>query len=104
MEYYRLFLYIFFGVLPSLVWLSYYLRKDSHPEPKRMILKVFLLGFLITLPVFLVQIGFSTLLAELKLPTFIISILYWFFVIALTEEFFKYLVVKTAVFNSSNWD
>ena len=104
MEYYRLILYIFFGILPSLVWLSYYLRKDVHPEPKRMILKVFLLGFLITLPVFFVQIGLSALLAELKLPTLIISILYWFFVIAFTEEFFKYLVVKKAVFKSSHLD
>ena len=101
---YKIILYIFFGILPSLVWLSYYLRKDSHPEPKLMILKVFILGFLITLPVFLVQIGLSALLVEVKLPTFIISILYWFFVIALTEEFFKYLVVKKAIFKNSNLD
>ena len=101
---YKIIIYIFFGILPSLAWLSYYLRKDVHPEPKRMILKVFLLGFLITLPVFFVQIGLSALLAELKLPTLIISILYWFFVIAFTEEFFKYLVVKKAVFKSSHLD
>ncbi len=101
---YRIFLYILFGVLPSLVWLSYYLRKDSHPEPKLMILKVFFSGFLITLPVFFIQLGLSTLLAELKLPTLIISILYWFFVIALTEEFFKYLVVRKEVLSSSNLD
>lgn len=101
---YKIIFYIFFGILPSLVWLSYYLRKDSHPEPKLMILKVFLLGSLITLPVFFIQLGLSTLLIELKLPTLIISILYWFFVIALTEEFFKYLVVKKEVLNNSNLD
>ena len=101
---YRLFLYIFFGVLPALVWLSYYLRKDVHPEPRLMILKVFLWGSFITLPVFLVQLGLSALLAELKLPSFIVSILYWFVVIALTEEFFKYLVVRGKVFNSRDLD
>ncbi len=101
---YRLFLYIFFGILPALVWLFYYLKKDLHPEPKRMILKIFLLGSLVTLPVFLAQLGLSTLLTELKLPPFIISILYWFFVVALTEEFFKYLVVKGKVLNSRHLD
>jgi len=101
---YRLPLYIFFGVLPALAWLSYYLKKDIHPEPRLMILKVFFWGALITLPVFFVQLGFSTLLAGLKLPNFISSILYWFFVIALTEELFKYLVVRRKVINNSNLD
>jgi len=101
---YRLFLYIFFGILPSLVWLSYYLRKDVHPEPRLMILKVFLWGSFITIPVFLVQLGLSSLLTEVRLPMFIISFLYWFIIIALTEEFFKYLVVRRKVFNNCNLD
>ena len=101
---YRLFLYVFFGVLPALVWLSYYLRKDVHPEPRLMIFKIFLWGSFITLPVFLVQLGFSTLLTGIRLPTFIISLLYWSVVIALTEEFFKYLVVRRKIFNSRDLD
>ena len=101
---YKIILYIFFGVLPALVWLSYYLRKDVHPEPKLMVLKVFLWGAFITLPVFLAQLGLSALLSELKLPIFIVSLLYWFVVIALTEEFFKYLVVRGKVFNNCNLD
>src|SRR3989344_4407839 len=101
---YRLFLNILGGILPALAWLFHYLKKDAHPEPKRMILKVFLWGALITLPVFFVQLGLSTLLAGLKLPALIISILYWFLAIAFTEEFFKYLVVKKVVFNSKHLD
>jgi RsiW-degrading membrane proteinase PrsW (M82 family) len=101
---YRLFLYIFFGILPSLVWLSYYLRKDVHPEPRLMIFKIFLWGSFITIPVFFVQLGLSTLLTEIKLPVFIVSFLYWFIIIALTEEFFKYLVVRGKIFNNYNLD
>jgi len=106
MEYYRLILYGIFGVLPSLVWLFYYLRKDLHPEPKRMILQVFLWGSLITIPVFLLQIGLSELLNELKgIAIFsqypiVVSLLQWFVVIALTEELFKYLVVKINISGS----
>lgn len=110
MIYYRLPLYIFFGVLPSLIWLFYYLRKDLHPEPKRMILKTFLYGALITIPVFLAQLGLSELLKQIQsFPLFfyfpiITDIIKWFFIIALTEEIFKYLVVKVVVFNSYDLD
>ncbi len=106
MEYYRLLLYIIFGILPSLIWLFYYLRKDLHPEPKRMILKVFLFGSLITIPTFFIQIGLSELLKQLQIfPIFadypiLINVLKWFVVIALTEEILKYLVVKLSVFDS----
>ncbi|MBI1866317.1 MAG: PrsW family intramembrane metalloprotease [Candidatus Staskawiczbacteria bacterium] len=101
---YQIFLYIFFGILPSLIWLFYYLRKDDHPEPKLMILKIFLFGSLATLPVFVVQFGLSTLLAGLGLPISITLILYWFLAIALTEEFFKYLVVKAGALKNKNLD
>ncbi len=32
------------GILPSLIWLIYFLEKDNDPEPKKMIFLVFVLG------------------------------------------------------------
>jgi len=110
MEYYRLPLYILFGILPSLVWLFYYLRKDLHPEPKKMILKVFLYGMIITIPVFFIQLGFSELLKQFQFFAFFVSypvsidILKWFLVIAFTEEIFKYLVVRSVVLKNKELD
>ena len=110
MEYYRLPLYILFGVLPSLIWLFYYLRKDLHPEPKRMILKIFLYGAFITIPVFFIQVGLSGLLRQLQsfalFASFplLIEMIKWFLIIAFTEELFKYLVVKSAILNNSELD
>jgi len=105
---YKIIIYIIFGILPSLTWLFYYLTKDLHPEPKRMILKVFLWGALITVPVFFVQIGLSYLLAQVNSGSttggILYSIIYWFLIIALSEEFFKYLVVKVKVVNNPNLD
>jgi len=101
---YRIILYIFFGILPSLAWLTYYLRKDPHPESKTMILKVFLWGALVTFLVFLVQISFSKLLTALSLSPLLTDILYWFLVIAFSEEIFKYLVVKSKVLSSHVFD
>jgi len=87
-----------------LTWLLYYLRKDLHPEPKRMILNIFLWGALMTIPVFFVQIGLKDLLDKVDTNLVIKNLIYWFLIIALSEEFFKYLVIKVKVFNSPNLD
>jgi RsiW-degrading membrane proteinase PrsW (M82 family) len=97
-------LFIIFGIIPSLAWLSYYLRKDVHPESNRMVLKIFLWGALITFPVFLVQIGLATLLGKCNFPPLAITLIYWFIVIALSEEFFKYLVIRGKIINSPELD
>jgi len=103
MDYYII-IYIIFGVLPSLTWLFYYLRKDLHPEPKRMILKIFLWGALITLPVLFVQIGLTSLLNRIDMGPMAKDLVYWFLIIAFSEEFFKYLVVRIKVINSPYLD
>ena len=116
MDYYHLVLYITFGVLPSLIWLFYYLAKDMHPEPKKAILKVFLLGALSTVPVIFFQLWLSESLIQgqylvaLYLPeisgylVFLLPVIKWFFIIAFTEEFFKYLVVRLSIFNNGVLD
>ena len=102
MQYYRLILYVIFGVLPSLIWLSYYLKKDLHPEPKKMIVKVFFYGGLITIPTFFIQIWLSKLLNQLHFTSYpiIVEVFRWFLVIALTEEFLKYAAVKLSMHHS----
>lgn len=97
-------IYIIFGILPSLTWLTYYLRKDLHPEPKRMIIKIFLWGALITVPVFFVQISLAYLLGKIDINPVATTLIYWFLIIALSEEFFKYLVIKIKVINSPHLD
>ncbi|MBX4201123.1 PrsW family intramembrane metalloprotease [Candidatus Parcubacteria bacterium] len=110
MQLYLFPLYILLGILPSAIWLLYYLKKDLHPEPKKMIVKIFFYGALATVPVFFIQLGLSWLLQQL--PPFalfesypmILPAVKWFLVIALTEELFKYGVVKWHIFDSSALD
>lgn len=101
-------LYIFLGILPSLIWLFYYLTKDLHPEPKKMILNIFLWGAFIALPVYFVQIGLAKLLEisgiNLSTNAVLYNLLYWFVIIGFSEEFFKYIVVRVKVFNSYHLD
>jgi len=109
--YFLLALNIIFGVMPSLIWLSYYLAKDLHPEPKRMILEVFLFGMLATLPALLLQIILSGLLREAQVAfpllaanVWLVDIIRWFIIIALTEELSKYLVVRLAILKNPALD
>jgi len=101
---FNIILYVIFGVIPSLTWLAYYLRKDSHPESNSMVLKIYAWGAAITLPVFFIQVGSSYLLKDMGFNPLIASLIYWFIVISLSEEFFKYLVIKFRVLNSPHLD
>lgn len=87
---------IILAITPSLIWLSFYLRKDAHPESNKMIAKVFILGMLATLPVIFIQIGFFDLDFS---PIFNI-----FLNVAFVEEFAKYLAFKVKVLHSSELD
>ncbi len=98
------FLYIIFGILPSLAWLFYYLKKDLHPESKKMILKIFLLGSLTTIPVYIIQKQLIEILGIINLPSIFIYLIYWFLIIAFTEELFKYLVIKFKVLHNPEFD
>ncbi len=104
MQVYQFFLYVAFGVLPSLAWLFYYLRKDLHPEPKRMIIKIFIFGALITGPALLVQLGLLRLISQFSTWPTLSSFLTWFFAIALVEELFKYSIVRFAILQSPELD
>jgi len=67
--------YIFFGILPSFIWLIFYLRRDVHPEPKSMILKIFFYGMLITLPAILFEVVFFSQMGKFKISPFFVGIL-----------------------------
>jgi RsiW-degrading membrane proteinase PrsW (M82 family) len=97
-------LYIFFGLAPSIVWLLFYLRKDVHPEPKSMILKVFFLGALSAPVAAFAGIGFQEELLKFNLSDQLFSILHIFLGIGLIEEFLKYLIVRLKVLSHHEFD
>ena len=96
--------YIIFGILPSLIWLLYYLREDVHPESAKMILKIFFFGALAALPAVLIEMGIFSAIQGVVLPAIFLSIFNVFFGVALIEELLKFLVFKGKVLNSSEFD
>jgi len=101
-------LYALFGIIPSIVWLLFYLRKDSHPESNKMVLKIFFYGMIAALPAILVEMGTLRVINE---TTFFdsfgrgaIVFLNIFIAVALVEEFLKYLVVRGKVMGNLELD
>ncbi|MDP3990871.1 MAG: PrsW family glutamic-type intramembrane protease [Candidatus Nealsonbacteria bacterium] len=95
---------ILFGLAPSIIWLLFFLRKDSHPESNSMVLKIFFFGMLAAIPAALLELGFYDIIKNLPLPSYLIHFLYVFVGIAFIEEIFKYLVVKKQVLRDPECD
>ncbi len=108
------FFYIMLGLLPSLIWLVFYLRKDKHPEPNKAIIRIFLWGMLLApLAVFL-EVIFTWLLEPQReildvllspgengiIRTIIAATL----IPATVEEYLKYAIVKIKILKNSVFD
>lgn len=78
---------IFLGILPSVIWLVFFLQEDRRPEPKRLILTTFFVGGLMALPVVALQFLTQDALVFFKLKNIIVSIA----ALALIEEVFKFI-------------
>ncbi len=78
---------LIFAVLPSIIWLLYYFKKDLNPEPKRLVARVFLVGAFFAIIAYCFQITATALLEHIPLFLFVQG----FIIVAFSEELFKYL-------------
>jgi len=92
------------ALLPGIVWLIYFLKKDISPEPKRNILRVFLAGILISPPVLLFEMWLLKDLQAVQFDNLLYLILKLILVVALIEEMFKYLAVRFFILKTSHID
>ncbi|MDP2705715.1 MAG: hypothetical protein Q8O49_00725, partial [bacterium] len=69
------------GLLPGFIWLFFFLREDRHPEPKKILVLVFIAGAISTIPTLLLQFFSQRLF--FFLPT---GSLLLFFILAIIEE------------------
>lgn len=97
-------LLLIFAISPGIIWLLFFLRKDTHPESNLMILKIFFYGILAALPAIFIELGFFQEIANLSFSPFLISLLNMFIGVALVEEFLKYLVVRDKVLPNPELD
>jgi RsiW-degrading membrane proteinase PrsW (M82 family) len=94
------------GLLPSVLWLVYWLRKDCHPEPKILITKTLLLGIILSPLAIAAQFAFGDLLASVfgMDPGVVMDSPVFYLWAALVEEIVKYLAVYFIVLRSPEFD
>ncbi len=94
-------LLIILAVVPSIIWLLFYLRKDKHPEPNKIIIKIFFWGIVATLGALLFESLYQEALTFLSLQGAIILLIGG---MAFIEEYLKYFVVKIKILKNSEFD
>lgn len=92
------------GFIPSFIWLLFYLRKDHRPEPNEMVIKIFIYGMAVTLPVALIECGFIELLKKIDLSPTVMLAIYFLLGVALVEEVAKYLIIKIRILRDPEFD
>jgi RsiW-degrading membrane proteinase PrsW (M82 family) len=93
---------VLIGILPSLVWLSFFRREDCHPEPKYLITKTFLMGIIISPIAIIFQFAYCSLFSTQCIGgTFTPSYIFW---AATVEELVKFFCVVLIAIRSPEFD
>ena len=93
------------AVAPALILVVYYYRQDRRkPEPKGLIVKIFLLGILSIIPAILLELAVSTLEDLVSWWRLLYYLFQAFVVAAVCEELIKLWVVKVVAYNNIHFD
>lgn len=97
---------LYLAIIPSLVLLIYIYKKDKREkEPIRLLLKCFLWGVLIIIPIVILESLLDAVLVEFAAEGSVpYAIVDGFIVAAMSEELFKYLALKKKTWNSSDFN
>lgn len=96
------FLLLFIGLIPSFVWLLFYLQEDSrYPEPRRLIFFVFCTGALFTFVTLFFQLRLNDVFEGAGIGGYSLFSLFW---LAAIEEILKFAAVYLAVFKNPYFD
>ncbi|MFY9461978.1 MAG: PrsW family intramembrane metalloprotease [Candidatus Sungiibacteriota bacterium] len=104
--------YVFISFIPPLLWLLFYLREDrKHPEPKRLLVAAFFGGIAAALLSIVVELFLLGDIRRAKggvltdlFPDIFGNVIMIFLVVAIVEEYLKYLSVKALIVGRPEFD
>jgi protease PrsW len=97
--------YIALGLLPGAFWLWYYRQHDKErPEPLRFVIKIFLLGMLITIPAAALELGAERIFPFSQSTSIAVILASTLFIVAPIEELLKFFIVKRYVYDRGKFD
>jgi protease PrsW len=101
-----LFTGIVMTLVPAVIWMAFFYRRDRlEPEPKHMVVQMFILGGLLASAV-----GIPVIEGLFQVPTWLnsssigVQLLGGFLVVGMTQEFLKYAAVRYSVYYSAEFD
>jgi RsiW-degrading membrane proteinase PrsW (M82 family) len=94
------------GFAPGLLWLVFFLKEDVHPEPRRMIIKVFLIGGLSAIAALIIEYLTLNFLGgnQATITGFSSANVQFFLGFAVIEEVIKFFFVWKVIHKSPYFD
>jgi RsiW-degrading membrane proteinase PrsW (M82 family) len=96
-------LLLFSAVVPALFCLWYLCSRDANPEPARVVIKTFLLGALVTIPIIPVAYALEALGKD-AMGMWPRALVGGFLGASIPEELFKFLVIRLWVWRQKEFD
>lgn len=101
----HLFISVLLAVAPAVVLVCYFYRLDKKkPEPKRLIFKIFFIGFAATVPIGLLELGLEQMLRNWIESSLLFQFIKAFVIAGLIEETVKLLIVKRYAYSQIDFD
>ncbi len=96
---------LLFAIVPAVVIVIYFYRKDrARPEPKGIIVRIFFLALLSTIPAIFVELGIDHLAGHLNPYRVLYPVFKAFITAALVEESIKLFIVRKYAFGKKCFD
>jgi RsiW-degrading membrane proteinase PrsW (M82 family) len=93
------------ALVPAFLWLTFFYRQDRlEPEPKSMVLRVFILGGLLAAAIGIPLVDNVFHISTWLFSGFWVNILGAILVIGFSQEFLKYAAVRFSIYASSEFD
>ncbi len=92
------------ALLPIYIICLYVYKKDYIKEPKRILMRLFILGMISSIPAAILEYSIEPLFGKLEDMNLIILFIYVSISIALVEELFKWIVTYSISYNSKEFD
>src|SRR6056300_1613370 len=88
-------------ILPSLLIVAFFVKSDRFPEPSSQIIKIFMFGFFLCTPAFLINTELSYIYANTDIDEALISS---FLTAAPVEEILKFSVLYSLVYKMKDFN
>ena len=92
------------AVLPVVLLCFYIYIKDKNREPFGLLMKIFLLGVVMAVPVVIVELVFSYFFDTTGVKSFLLLFLFVFIGVGLIEEGAKFIIAKFIGYDNKEFD